>query len=94
MRWVAKWVNKVHRVRKNHLFVFSKIVLDHMECQNKCFWRVLTLWWPVLSLPESQNALEMGCFATKMGQKRVKNVFFPKMILDHLGFLNNEMRTL
>ena len=46
---------------------FSKMILDHMECQNKCFWRVLSLWWPVLALVKSQKALKMGAFGTKNG---------------------------
>ena len=44
---------------------FSKVIVDHMECQNNCFWRVLSSWWPVLALQKSQNALKMGCFGTK-----------------------------
>ena len=56
--------------------LFSKMIPDHMECQNKCFWCVLSSWWPVLALIKSQNALKMGCFGRKMGQKWVKNVFF------------------
>ena len=48
---------------------FSKMILDHMECQNKCFWRVLSSWWPIVALLKSQNALKMGCFGTKNGSK-------------------------
>ena len=67
--------------------LFSKMILDHMECQNRCFWRVLSPLWPVFPLLQSQNALEMGCFGTingsKMGLKWVghewvKNACFPK----------------
>ena len=67
--------------------LFSKMILDHMECQNRFFWRVLSPLWPVFPLLQSQNALEMGCFGTingsKMGQKWVghewvKNACFPK----------------
>ena len=54
---------------------FQKMILDHMECQNKCFWRVLSSWWPVLALLKYQNASKMGCFGTK---KWVKNGFFQK----------------
>ena len=54
---------------------------------------------PVLALLKSQNALKRGYFGpkrgqqwvkngSKMGQKWVKNVFFRKMILDHLGCLD------
>ena len=71
--WVPKWVNMVHRVQKKKR-LFSKMILDHMERQNKCFWRILSLWWPVLAFLKSQNALKMGCSGTKMGQKCV----FPK----------------
>ena len=67
---------------------FSKMILDHMECQNKCFWRVLSSWWPVLAVLKSQNALKMGCFATKNGSKMGQKCVFPKMILDHLGCTN------
>ena len=57
---------------------FSKII-DHIECQNKCFWRGLSLWWPVLALiKKSQNALETSFLGQEMGQKWVKNVFFQK----------------
>ena len=45
------------------------MILDHMECQNKWFWRILSSWWPVLALLKSQNALKMECFATKNGSK-------------------------
>ena len=51
------------------------MILDHMECQNKCFWRVLSSWWPVLAPQKSHNALKMGCF---WDQKWVKNVFSQK----------------
>ena len=63
---------------------FPKLLLDHLGCSDKCFWAILSPWWPVLGHGKSQNALKMGHFGTnngsKMGQKRV----FPKMILDHL----------
>ena len=36
---------------------------------NKCFWHVLSLWWPVLTLRKYQNALKMGRFGTKNGSK-------------------------
>ena len=48
---------------------FPKMILDHMECQNKCFWCVLSSLWPVVALLKSHNALKMGCFATKNGSK-------------------------
>ena len=67
---------------------FSKMILDHMECQNKPFWRVLSSWWPVLALLKSQNALKMGYFGQKNGSTMAQKCVFPKMILDHLGCLN------
>ena len=48
---------------------FPKMIMDHMECQNKCFWRVLSSWWPVVVLLKSQNALKMGYFGTKNRSK-------------------------
>ena len=51
------------------------MILDHVRRQNKCFWTVWSLWWPILILLKSQNALKIGCLATKngskMGQKRI-----------------------
>ena len=67
---------------------FSKMTLDHMECQNKCFWCVLSSWLPILALPKPQNALKMGCFGTKNGSKIGQKCVFPKMILDHLACTN------
>ena len=65
-----------------------KTIPDHMKCQNKCLWRVLSLWWPVVALLKSQNALKMGCFGTKNGSKMGQKWVFPKMSQDHLGCLN------
>ena len=67
---------------------FSKMILDHMENQNKCFWRVLSLWWAVVALLKSQNALKRGGFGTMNGSKPRQKAVFLKMILDHLGCLN------
>ena len=67
---------------------FSKITVDHLECQNKCFWCVWSSRWPVLALLKSQNALKMGCIGTKSGSKMGQKCLFPKMIQDHLGCLN------
>ena len=64
------------------------MILDHMECQKKCFQRVLCSLWPVLALLKSQNALKMGCFVTKNGSKMVQKCVFPKVIPDHLGCLS------
>ena len=60
------------------------MILHHMECQNKWFWRVLSLWWPVLALLKSQNALKMGCFATKIWVKNGSKKCFSKN--DHSPF--------
>ena len=69
-------------------WLFPKMTPYHMECQNKCFGRVLSSRRPVLALLKSQNALTMGCFATKNGSKMGQKSDFPKMILDHWGCLN------
>ena len=75
------------------------MILDHVRRYNKCFWTVLSLWWPILVLPKSQNAFKMGCFGTKNGSKmhfskphprpfgvhkRVKGAHF-EPILGHFG---------
>ena len=64
------------------------MTLDHMVRQNKCFWCVLSSWWPVLEFLKSQNSLQKGCFATKNQSKVGQKCVFPKMILDHLGCTN------
>ena len=69
-------------------FLFPTMILNHMQCQNKCFWRVLSSWWPVLALLKSQNALKMGCFGAKNGSNMGQKCVFPKMNLDYLGCLN------
>ena len=56
----------------------TKVIVDHMELQNKCFWRVLSLWCAVLALLESQNALNTGCFETKNGSKNGSKMCFSK----------------
>ena len=61
------------------------MILDHMECQNKCFWRVLSSWWPAFALLKSLNALKMVSFVTKNGSKSGQKCVFPKMNLDHSG---------
>ena len=68
-------MNKV-RGAKNDFF--SKRILDHMECQNKCFWRVLSSWWPVLALVKAQNALKMGCFGINKWVKNGSKMCFSK----------------
>ena len=69
-------------------YFFPKMILDHMECQNKCFWRILSSWWPVVALLQSQNAMKMGCFGTRNGSKMGQKCIFPKMIPDQLGWQN------
>ena len=54
------------------------MTMDHMECPKKCFWRVLSSWWPVLALLKSPNALEMDCFGAKNGSKMGQKKSFPK----------------
>ena len=49
--------------------LFSKMIVDHMECLNKCFWRVLSSLRPVVALLTYLNALKMGRFGTKNGSK-------------------------
>ena len=75
------WSTRVPRAKKTF---FLKLLLDHLGCSDKCFWAILSPWWPALGHGKSQNALKMGRFGTnngsKMGQKRV----FTKMTLDHL----------
>ena len=48
---------------------FFKMILDHTECQNRCFWQFFSPWWPVLALLKYPNALKMGYFGTKKGSK-------------------------
>ena len=55
---------------------------------KQVFWTVLSLWWPILVLPKSENALKMGCFGTKNGSKMGQKRIFPNLILDHLGCTN------
>ena len=64
------------------------MILDHVRRYNKCFWTVLSLWWPILVLRKSQNALKMDCFGTKNGSKMGQKHIFPNLILDHLGCTN------
>ena len=64
------------------------MILDHMECQNKWFRRVLSSRQPVLALLKSQNALKMGYIRTKNGSQMGQKCVFLKMIPDHLGWLN------
>ena len=67
---------------------FPNLFLDHLRCSNKCFRPVLSPWWPVLILQNSQKALKMGCFGTKNGSKMGQKRVFPKMILDGLECTN------
>ena len=60
-RWVPKWVNKVRQVQKKNR-IFSKMILDHMACQNKCFWGVVGSWWPPFDPPKLPKCLENGLF--------------------------------
>ena len=40
--------------------LFSKMIVAHLGCSNKCFGPVLIPWWRVLGHGKSQNALKMG----------------------------------
>ena len=73
---------------KKNDFLKKNMIRDHVECQSKCFWRVVSSWWPVLALLKSPDALKMGCFETKNGSKMGQKCVFPKMLLHHLGCLN------
>ena len=58
-------------------------------CVFVCFQPLLSRWLCALAHGKSQNALKNCHFGTKngskMGQKLVKNVIFPNVILHHLG---------
>ena len=57
----------------------SKMIVDHMECQNKCFLAHFEFVVARFGPPKIPNCLETGLFwDKKLGQKRVKNVFFQK----------------
>ena len=55
---------------------------------KQVFLDYLSLWWPILVLQKSRNALKMRCFGTKNGSKMGQKRIFPKLILDHLGYTN------
>ena len=48
------------------------------DAKTSCFWTVLSLWWPILVLRKSLNALEMGCFGTKKWVKNGSKTHFSK----------------
>ena len=83
---MPKWVNKVHLVQKNDIF---KNDPGRHGMPKKWLWRVLSSWWPFLALLKSQNALKTACVGEKNGSKLGQKCVFPRMILDHLGCLNN-----
>ena len=62
---------------------FPTLLLDHLGCSNRCFWPVLSPWWPVLAVGKSQDALKMARFGTKNGSKMGQKRLFPKGILAH-----------
>ena len=68
--------------------VFAKMIIDHLGCLNKSNEPILSPLQAILAPPKSQNALKMGCFATKNASKMGQKGVFPKMILDHLGCTN------
>ena len=64
------------------------MILDHVRRENKCFWTFLILWWAILVLQKSENALKIGCFGTKNGSKMGQKRIFSNLIIDHLGCTN------
>ena len=54
------------------------MILDHMQCQNKCFWHVLTSWWPIVALLKSQKCLENLLFCDQKLVKNGSKMCFPK----------------
>ena len=68
--------------------LYSKVIVAHLGCPNKCFWPVLSPWWRVLGHGKSQNALKMGRFGTKSGSKMGQKRLFSKVIVAHLGCPN------
>ena len=54
------------------------MILDHVRRYNRCFWTVLSLWWPILVLRKPQNALKMGGFGTKKWVKNRSKTHFSK----------------
>ena len=64
--WHNRVVFSVHsaraRVGSRGSSVGPKMVQNyffHLGCSNNCFWPVLSPWWPVLTLQNSQKALKM-----------------------------------
>ena len=69
-RWVTKGV-------------FLKIDLDHLRCLNKLNEPFVSPLQAILAPPKSQNALKIGCFATKNGSEMGQKCVFQEMILGH-----------
>ena len=68
--------------------LYSKVIVAHLGCPNKCFWPVLSPLWRVLGHGKSQNALKMGRFGTKSGSKMGQKRLFSKVMPYHLGCPN------
>ena len=51
------------------------MILEHMECQNKCF---TACFEPLLAFLKSQNALHMGRFGTNKWVKNGSKICFSK----------------
>ena len=64
------------------------MILDHLGRLNKCNEPFLSPLQAILATPKSQNALKMGCFATKNQSKMDQKCVFPKILLDYLGCTN------
>ena len=63
----------------------SKDTFGLFGCTNKWNEPILSPLQAILAPIKSQNALKMGCFATKNGSKMDQKCVFPKILLDYLG---------
>ena len=70
--WDQQWVKNGSKTR------FSKNDPGPFMMLKQVFLALLSPWRRVLAHGKSQNALKMGHFGTKMGQKWVKNALFQK----------------
>ena len=56
----------------------QKMILDHVGCQNKCFWHVLSLQLPFFGPPKIPKCLENGLFWGEQSIKNGSKICFPK----------------
>ena len=80
---MPKWVDKVRLVQKNGIF-FQNDPRPH-EMPKQMFLARFELVVARFGPPKIPKCLENGLVRDK---KWVKNAFFPKIILDHLGCMN------